>query len=90
MAYPSTRETLIYELALEWVYRRPYHIIREHVVAGGLATDAELLEYGRILFQDACRLYRGELNWIRPLRWGALHRINSTVIRYRREVLGCP
>lgn len=68
MASPTTRERVIPELALEWIYRMPYQRLRDHMLANGYCTEVELLQYGRMIYEDACRLYRGEISWIKPIK----------------------
>jgi hypothetical protein len=58
----STRETLLYELALEWAYRVPYATLVDEARRTGVCSELDLLHLGYRLFLDAARLYRGEIS----------------------------
>lgn len=85
MALPTTRERIIPELALEWIYRMPYERLRGHVLSNGYCTEAELLQYGRMIYEDACRLYRGEISWIKPIK-SQFGQIGIAVREYDRSM----
>jgi hypothetical protein len=61
----TSRETLIYELALEWAFRVPYGRLLAQAHRTGCCDERDLLQLGRRLFCDAVRLARGEISSIR-------------------------
>ena len=68
LIHPSsvgTRETLLYEQALETVYGRPYALLLSDALNGGTVDARDLLHLGKRLFMDFVRLARGEISSIR-------------------------
>lgn len=57
------RENHLYELALEFVYKRPYEDLLVEVRASK-AKERDLLELGRRIYLDLIRLGRGEISTI--------------------------
>jgi hypothetical protein len=60
----STRETLIYELALEWAYQVRYEDLVAEARRTGACTELDLQQLGWRLLLDAARLVRGEISSI--------------------------
>jgi hypothetical protein len=64
MSIQSTRETLYYELALEWALRVPYAALVAEARRTGACDELDLLQLGHRLLADAGRLARGEISSI--------------------------
>jgi hypothetical protein len=56
------RETLLYELALEFVFRLPYARLLAEARLTGACDERDLLRLGRRIYFDLARLARGELS----------------------------
>lgn len=60
----SSRETLLYELALEWAYRCRYADLVAEARRTGACTELDLQWLGCRIFRDVARLARGEISRI--------------------------
>lgn len=58
------RETLLYELALEFAFRVQYGDLLREVHRTGACEEVDLLRLGRRLYLDLARLARGEISRI--------------------------
>lgn len=60
----TTRETLLYELAVEAVLRVPFAVLVAEARRSGACDPLDLLQLGRRLYIDLARLARGEISTI--------------------------
>lgn len=58
------RETLLYELALEFTFGQPYPALLAQARRTGACDEVDLLRLGRRLYLDLARLARGEISAI--------------------------
>ncbi len=64
----SCRETLLYELALEFVFTLPYGALVAEARRTGACDELDLLQLGRRIYVDLARLARGEISSVGILR----------------------
>jgi hypothetical protein len=58
------RESLLYELALEFAFEQPYQALLAEARRMGTCDEVDLLRLGRRLYLDLARLARGEISGI--------------------------
>jgi hypothetical protein len=58
------RESLPYELALEFAFRQPYRALLAEARRTRACDEVDLLQLGRQLYLDLARLARGEISAI--------------------------